>query len=103
MSACINPFTRSPFIYTVPEFRMHSTEQIKSLLADTLNLGERASALHKDSGLLGSIPELDSMAVIHIITALEERFGIVIDDDEISASIFYTVGSLATFIDQKLA
>ncbi|MEB0012008.1 phosphopantetheine-binding protein [Glaciimonas sp. Gout2] len=82
---------------------MHSIEQVKLLLADTLNLGERASTLHADSGLLGSIPELDSMAVIHIITALEERFGIVIDDDEISATIFYTVGSLATFIEQKLA
>lgn len=81
---------------------MHSIELVKSLLADTLNLGERINNLRPDSALLGSIPELDSMAVIHIISGLEERFGIVIDDDEISASIFDTVGSLAAFIDQKL-
>jgi acyl carrier protein len=82
---------------------MHSIEQVKSLLADTLNLGERINNLRPDSALLGSIPELDSMAVIQIISGLEERFGIVIDDDEISASIFDTVGSLAAFIDQKLS
>jgi len=79
----------------------HSIEQVKILLADTLNLGERVNTLRPDSALLGSIPELDSMAVIHIITGLEERFGIEIDDDEISASIFDTVGSLAAFVDQK--
>jgi len=82
---------------------MHSIEQVKSLLAETLNLGERIHTLRADSALLGSIPELDSMAVIHIISGLEEHFGIEIDDDEISASIFDTVGSLAVFVDQKLA
>lgn len=81
---------------------MHSIEQVKNLLADILNLGERANTLRADSGLLGSIPELDSIAVVHLITGLEERFGIVIDDDEISASIFESVGSLSTFVDQKL-
>lgn len=81
---------------------MHSIEQVKTLLADTLSLGERINSLRPDSALLGSVPELDSMAVIHIITEIEERFGIAIDDDEISASIFDTVGSLSAFIDRKL-
>ena len=78
-------------------------QQVKRLLADTLGLGKRVDAFGPDSALLGSVPELDSTAVIQIITELEERFDISIDDDEIDASIFDTVGSLAAFVDRKLA
>ena len=52
--------------------------------------------------LLGALPELDSLAVTTIIGALEERFGIIVEDEELSAEIFATVGSLAAFVDQKL-
>ena len=82
---------------------MHSIEQVKLLLAEALSLGERIDGLGADSPLLGGIPEFDSMAVIHIISSLEERFGIAVDDDEISASIFETVGTLAAFVDRKMA
>jgi acyl carrier protein len=82
---------------------MHSIEEVKTILADALSLGERGKSLHSDSALLGSLPELDSMGVINIITALEEHFDIVVDDDEITADTFETLGSLATFVDQKLA
>jgi acyl carrier protein len=82
---------------------MQSIDAIKNILADVLSLGDRKTSLNSNSALLGSLPELDSMAVINIITALEEQFGIVIDDDEISAKTFGTLGALALFIDQKLA
>ena len=78
-------------------------EEIKNILGDVLSLGEAKHALTAQSALMGSIPELDSMAVVHLITALEEHFGIVVDDDEISASTFETVGSLTNFVEQKLA
>lgn len=79
-------------------------EEVKNILADVLTLGAAAkAALTEQSALLGSIPELDSMAVVSIITALEEQFGIVVDDDEISASTFETLGSLRAFVEQKLA
>ena len=48
------------------------------------------------------MPELDSLAVVNVITALEERYGVVVNDDEISADTFETVGSLHTFLLQKL-
>jgi len=80
---------------------MNTIEQLKLLLADTLALGNRAATLRADSPLLGSIAELDSAAVIQVITELEERFDIRIDDDEIDASLFDTVGSLAAFVDRK--
>ena len=78
-------------------------EQVKTLLADVLNLGPAGAALGADSPLLGSLPELDSMAVVTLIGALEEHFGIASDDDDISASTFATLGSLAAFVEQKAA
>ena len=78
-------------------------DDVRNILADVLSLGDAKNSLTKDSALLGSIPELDSMAVVSIITALEEQFGIVVDDDEISASTFETLGSLSAFVEQKLA
>lgn len=78
-------------------------DELKTILGDVLSLGDAKDALTPESALLGSIPELDSMAVVHLITALEEHFGIVVDDDEISASTFATLGSLDAFVQQKLA
>lgn len=77
-------------------------EEVKTIVADVLSLGDARAAMDADSGLLGSIPELDSMAVVSLITALEEHFGIVVEDDEISASTFETLGSLAGFVQSKL-
>lgn len=78
-------------------------EEVKAILADVLGLGDAAQNLHAGSPLLGSIPELDSMAVVSLITALEEHFGIMVDDDDISASTFETLGSLSAFVTQKRA
>jgi acyl carrier protein len=52
--------------------------------------------------LLGAIPELDSMAVVSVLTAIEERFGIVVDDDEVDGRTFASVASLAAFVQGKL-
>lgn len=76
--------------------------QVKNILASTLGLGERSSKLTLSSPLLGAMPELDSMAVVAIITALEERFGFSVHDDEINAESFETLGSLVAFVDRKL-
>jgi acyl carrier protein len=77
---------------------MKYLEEVKTLLIDVLNLGPAGQSLDADSPLLGSLPELDSMAVVTLIGALEEHFGIVVDDDDISASTFATLGSLAAFV-----
>ena len=80
-----------------------TTEQVKRILADTLQLGARGEALDAGTPLLGAVPELDSMAVVNVITTLEEYFGISVADDEISADTFATLGSLCAFVEQKLA
>lgn len=81
---------------------MNSIDPIKKILIDTLNLGVHGELLSSESILLGGLAELDSMAVIHVITRLEEYFGFSIEDDEISAQVFETLGSLAAFVDSKL-
>ena len=82
---------------------MQNLDEVKDILSDVLSLGERKNFITVDSILLGSIPELDSMAVVNVITALEEHFGITVNDDEISPKTFETLGSLSYFIEQKLA
>lgn len=77
---------------------MKYLQEVKTLLIDVLNLGPAGDSLDADSPLLGSLPELDSMAVVTLIGALEEHFGIMVDDDDISASTFATLGSLAQFV-----
>jgi acyl carrier protein len=81
---------------------MSTLTEVKNLLIDTLNLGAAGASLTAESPLLGSLPELDSMAVVTLIGALEEHFGIAIDDDDISGATFETLGSLSAFVDGKL-
>jgi len=80
---------------------MSVADEVRNIVGDTLGLGERRAALTENSALLGAIPEFDSMAVVSILTAVEEYYGIEIDDDEVSAEIFETMGSLAEFVAGK--
>lgn len=73
------------------------------ILESALNLGGRTAGFDANTRLLGALPELDSMGVVSVITALEERLGITVDDDEISGDTFATVGSLSDFVAAKLA
>jgi acyl carrier protein len=81
---------------------MSSLEQVRGVLTSVLCLGERGAALTAETRLLGNLPELDSMAVVNLITSLEEQFGIIVDDDEISAEAFETLSNLARFVEQKM-
>jgi acyl carrier protein len=81
-----------------------SLKAVRRLLGETLGIADgRLALMHAGSPLLGSVPELDSAAVIQVIAGLEDTFGITVDDDEIDASMFDTIGSLADFVDRKLA
>ena len=73
------------------------------MLDEVLSLNGRAASFTHDTPLLGAIPELDSMAVVTLITTLEEQFGLVVDDDDIDGATFFTVGSLVEFVNSKLA
>ena len=76
---------------------------VRAVLTRSLQLGNRGGALERSTPLLGNLPELDSMAVVHMLAALEEQFGIVVEDDDVSGETFSTFGSLADFVESKLA
>ena len=82
---------------------MDVQKEVLRVLDEVLSLGGRSAGFGRDTHLLGAIPELDSMAVVTLITSLEEQLGIVVDDDDIDGSTFATVGSLADFVGEKLA
>jgi acyl carrier protein len=77
-------------------------DDVRMVVVGALQLGARGQSMDALTPLLGAVPELDSMAVVNVITALEEHFGISVADDEISAATFATLGSLSAFVEQKL-
>jgi acyl carrier protein len=71
-------------------------------LVATLDLDDSALALDAATPLLGSLPELDSMAVLEVVLELEQRFGITIEGDDVTAEVFETLASLTALVERKL-
>lgn len=85
------------------EYSLKTQTEVLLILDEILSLNGRSTSFSSKTPLLGAIPELDSMAVVALLTQLEERFGFSVEDDEIDGATFATVGSLVDFVDQKLA
>lgn len=81
---------------------MNVSQEVLRILDEVLSLNGRTASFTSATPLLGAIPELDSMAVVALITSFEEQLGLVVDDD-IDGSTFETVGSLTAFVSAKLA
>ncbi|MDN3545999.1 acyl carrier protein [Kinneretia asaccharophila] len=81
---------------------MDTQKQVLRILDEVLSLDGRSASFTRDTALLGAIPELDSMAVVSLITALEEQLGISVEDDEIEGATFATVGALSDFVQARL-
>ena len=81
---------------------MNIEAQVRRVLDEVLSLGGRSTSFQRETRLLGAVPELDSMAVVSLITAIEERFGISIGDDEIDGSAFETFGTLTDFVASRV-
>lgn len=82
---------------------MDVKRELLALMESALHLGGRTASFTDERQLLGSLPELDSMGVVSLITAMEEHFGFTIDDDEIDGSVFQTVATLVSFVRDKLS
>jgi acyl carrier protein len=76
-------------------------DEVKAVLVDTLGIADRAATMDADTELLGNLPELDSMAVLELVAALEQKFGISVDDEDVTAEVFETLGSLTAFVASK--
>jgi acyl carrier protein len=75
---------------------------LRRVLQDVLGLApSRTAAFAADSGLFGHLPELDSMAVAGLLTEIEDRLGIVIEDDEVGGEMLETYGALLAFVEAK--
>ncbi len=75
---------------------------VRAVLADILGLSaDRVAAFGPDTALFGVLPELDSMAVAGVLTELEDRLGIMIDDDEVDGEMLETFGALTAFAASK--
>ncbi len=81
---------------------MSTRQRLLALLDRTLNLNGRSATFSDDTALMGSVPELDSMGVVSLLTAFEDQFGFSVEDDEIDGSVFETFGTLLTFVQAKL-
>lgn len=77
--------------------------EVLAVLDEALSLKGRSAGFTRDTPLLGAIPELDSMAVVALITAIEDRFAITVDDDDIDGETFASVGMLVDFVAGKAA
>ncbi|MDE2561640.1 MAG: acyl carrier protein [Sphingomonadales bacterium] len=77
---------------------------LRAILRDVLGLGdEQVAGFDGDTGLFGSLPELDSMAVAGLLTEMEDRLDIVIEDDEVDGELLETYGNLLAFAEAKRA
>ena len=75
-------------------------ETVKAVIIKTLGIEDRADMLNASTPLFGSMPELDSFAVVVLATSLEEQFGFEIDGSELTGEVFETVGTLAEFVEK---
>jgi len=76
---------------------------LRALLAATLGLAPaRIAGFTETTELFGSLPELDSMAVATLLTGIEERFGVMIEDDDVEAEDFASFGTLLAFVRRKV-
>lgn len=82
---------------------MNTQSEVIRVLDEVLSLNGRGASFGAETPLLGAVAELDSMAVVSVITMIEDRFGIVVEDDDIDGDTFATVGALVRYVDDKLA
>ena len=86
----------------VPDGTLQVENTVRAVLRDILGLSEaRAAAFTEGTPLFGALPELDSLAVAGVLTELEDRLGILIEDDEVDGEMLETFGALARFAAAK--
>ncbi len=80
---------------------MNITQNVVRIIDESLGLNGRSSTFTMETALLGSIPELDSMSVIHLVTELENQMGFTMEDEDLNSTTFATIGSLVEWVNAK--
>jgi acyl carrier protein len=76
-------------------------DSVKAVLVETLGLEDRSDAISADTRLFGALAELDSLTVVELIVVLEQRFGITVEGEDVTAEAFETLGSLTAFVSRQ--
>jgi acyl carrier protein len=82
-------------------FNPDTLDRVKVVIVKTLGIQDRADTLEASTEMFGSMPELDSMAVVSLALALEREFDFEIDDEDFTGEVFETIGTLAEFVEQN--
>jgi acyl carrier protein len=82
-------------------FSQDTLDRVKVLIVKSLGIQDRAHTLEASTELFGSLPELDSMAVVTLAVNLEREFDFEIDDEDFTGDVFETIGTLAEFVEQN--
>jgi acyl carrier protein len=82
-------------------FSQDTFDRVRVVLVKSLGIQDRADAIDASTELFGSMPELDSMAVVTLAVNLEREFDFEIDDEDFTGDVFETVGTLAEFVEQN--
>jgi acyl carrier protein len=86
----------------LPDGSLEVENTVRAVLRDVLGLSEvRAAAFTEATPLFGALPELDSLAVAGVLTEIEDRLGILIEDDEVDGEMLETFGALTRFAASK--
>lgn len=80
------------------EATVSTLDEVRMLVAEVLGIDDRLATLTETTALLGSMPELDSMAVAELIASIEAKFGFEVDEADFSADVFDTIGTLTDFV-----
>jgi acyl carrier protein len=83
------------------DLAISTLDEVKDVIVQALGIEDPGRIAGASTPLFGSMPELDSFAVVSLAMALETRFGFEIDDSEFTAEVFETVGSLAEYVDRN--
>ena len=82
-------------------FSQNTLDRVKVVIVKTLGIQDRAHTLDASTELFGSMPELDSMAVVSLAVNLEREFDFEIDDEDFTGDVFETIGTLTEFVEQN--
>ena len=75
--------------------------QVKAVVVNILGIEDRAASIDAATPLLGTLPEMDSLAAVELVAALESQFRIVLEDDDINAEAFETLGTLTALVADR--
>jgi acyl carrier protein len=82
-------------------YSQDTLDRVKVVIVKTLGIQDRADTLEASTELFGSLPELDSMAVVTLAVNLEREFDFEIDDEDFTGEVFETIGTLAEFVERN--